>query len=57
MVAASSAVDRLTESDALPVPDTRSLNISAVKVRLSPLASVRIERRARIWFAGLTSTA
>jgi hypothetical protein len=57
MVAASSAVERLTEIEALPVPDTRSLNMSEVSVRLSPFASVRTERRARIWFAGLTSSA
>src|SRR4029079_5237292 len=54
MVAASRAVDRLTDSDTLPVPDTRSENMSDVSVRLSPLANVRIDRRARICVAGLT---
>ena len=57
MVAASSAVDRLTDSETPPVPGTRSENMSDVRVRLSPLASVRIERRARICVAGLTSSA
>jgi hypothetical protein len=57
MVAASSAVDRLADSETLPVPETRSENMSCVSVRLSPLASVRIERRARIWVAALTSSA
>ena len=57
MVAASSAVDMLTDSETPPVPDTRSENMSEVSVRLSPFASVRIERRARICVAGLTSSA
>ena len=57
MVAASSAVDRLTDSDTLPVPDTRSENMSDVSVRLSPLANVRIERRASTCVAALTSSA
>ena len=47
MVAASSAVDSPADNDTVPVPATRSLNMSDVKVRLSPLAKVRIERRAR----------
>ena len=38
-------------------PSTRSENMSEVSVRLSPLASVRIERRARTCVAGLTSSA
>ncbi len=57
MVAASSAVDWLTDSETPPVPDTRSENMSDVSVRLSPFAKVRIERRARICVAGLTSSA
>ena len=57
MVAASSAVDRLADSETLPVPETRSENMSDVSVRLSPFASVRIERRARICVAALTSSA
>src|SRR5271170_7248493 len=52
MVAASSAVERLAETDTLPVPSTRSENMSEVRVRLSPLASVRTERRVRICVAG-----
>jgi len=56
MVAASRAVDMLTDSETPPVPDTRSENMSEVSVRLSPFAKVRIERRARICVAGLTSS-
>ena len=40
MVAASSAVDRLTEACTPPVPGTRSENISGVSVRLSPFATL-----------------
>ena len=52
-------VDRVTrqEIDTAPVPGTRSENMSAVSVRLSPFASVRIERRASTCVAGLTSSA
>ena len=57
MVAASSAVDSPTESDTAPVPDTRSENMSEPSVRLSPFASVRTVRRARICVAALTSSA
>jgi hypothetical protein len=57
MVAASSAVDRLTDIDTAPVPCTRSENMSDVSVRLSPFARVRIERRARICVAAFTSSA
>ena len=56
MVAASSAVDSPADNDTVPVPATRSLNMSDVKVRLSPLAKVRIERRASTCVAGLTSS-
>ena len=55
--ATKSAVDMLTDSETPPVPDTRSENMSEVSVRLSPLASVRIERRAKICVAALTSSA
>ena len=48
-------MDRLADNDMLPVPDTRSENRSEVSVRLSPLARVRIERRARIWFGDAAS--
>ena len=57
MVAASSAVERLAETETLPVPSTRSENMSEVRVRLSPFASVRTERRVRICVAGFTSSA
>ena len=57
MVAASSAVERPADNETLPVPGTRSENMSEVSVRLSPLARVRIVRRARICVAALTSSA
>ena len=47
----------LADSETLPVPGTSSENMSDVSVRLSPFAKVRIERRARICVAGLTSSA
>jgi hypothetical protein len=51
------AVESEADSDTAPVPGTRSENMSAVSVRLSPFARVRIERRARICVAGLMSSA
>jgi len=57
MVAASSAGERLADSDTLPVPGTRSEYMSEVNVRLSPFARARMERRARVWVEGLTSSA
>src|SRR5947208_1968794 len=53
MVAASSAVERPTDSDTLPVPDTRSEDQAGGRVRVSPFARVRVERRRRPWVRGL----